>query len=157
MRTVITGPGVSAGLDTNGDKAAAVLNRFEGVALDAEAAAAIQAALEECAARARARERDYEAGGVAAEDAAEEDPERLFFRSSDPYRGTLIPPPTEEWVPFAPGEAHWTDAGAAMPEELVRVLDAMEQGGKEPAGDAGERQRGRSGKGGAQGRGGRGG
>lgn len=158
VRTVIAGPGVSTGLDTNGerldtnlDEAAAVLNGFEGVALDAEAAAAIRAALEDCAARARARDQAYEAGGVAAEEAGEEDPEQLFFRSRHPYRGTLIPPPCEEWVPFAPGEAHWTEAGAAMPDELARALEAAEEAegqGRSAEGEESEgARRGKSGAG----------
>ena len=122
MRTVISGP--STALGTNGtqkaDEAAALLNGFEGVQLDAEAAAAIARALEECAERARAAEAACEAGGTAAQAALADDPGESFFRSAG-YHGELLPAClTEEFVPFVEDEPHWTLAGAEKPEMLVR-------------------------------------
>jgi hypothetical protein len=129
VRTVISGPGGESDGAARDDAAAAVLNGFEGVALDAEAQAAIAAALEACAARARAASQAYDRGGPAAADAAEDDPSAPFFRSDDPYRGTLVPPVSlEEFVPFSPGEPHWTQAGAEVPAELLRL--EAEQAGK---------------------------
>jgi hypothetical protein len=131
VRTVITGAAGGAVGAARDDEAAAALNGFEGVALDAEAEAAIRAALEACAARARAAEGAYDQGGEAAADAAQEDPNECFFRSADPYRGELLPPTTiEEFVPFEPGESHWTLAGAEVPPELARFLDEKGEGEK---------------------------
>jgi hypothetical protein len=137
VRTVITGPGgandPSTGSGQAGagrlDEAAGVLEGFEGVALDAEAEAAIRTALEECAARARTARAALDEGGEAALDAAEAlgndfvrvPPGRLS------YRGTLeFPSGFEEIVPFAPGEEHWSLAGAEMPEALAWLTDEAE-------------------------------
>jgi len=110
VRTVISGP---AGGADQVDAAAAVLEGFEGVALDPQAEAEIGAALEACAARAREAAAAYEQGGLAAADAAEGDPAESFFRSDLCYRGELVPAVTlEEFVPFREGERPWTDAGA---------------------------------------------
>jgi hypothetical protein len=118
VRTVISGAGEARDLG----EAAAVLEGFEGVELDAEAAAAIAAAIEACAARARESKAGYEEGGCSAEEAAEDDPDNIFFRSSDPYRGELVPPGgCHEFVPFAPGEPHWSEAGAEIPAGLVEL------------------------------------
>jgi hypothetical protein len=121
VRTVISGaPDREAA--ANDDEAAELLNGFEGVRLDAEAEAAIAAALEACAARSRAADEAYEKGGEAAADAAEDDPGESFFRSADPYRGELVPAVTlEEFVPFTPGEAPWRLAGAEIPPELLAL------------------------------------
>ena len=82
MRTVISGPATGGiGARERDDEAAAVLNGFEGVKLDAEAEAAIARALADCAARARAAEAACEAGGMAAADALADDPGERFFRS----------------------------------------------------------------------------
>jgi hypothetical protein len=129
VRTVITGAGGPEGA-VRDDEAAGVMNGFEGVELDAEAAAAIQAALEACAARAREASLALDRGGMAAEDAAEADPERVFFRSDGPYRGTLEPPTAfEDFVPFVPGEDSWRNAGEEMPAEVARWRDEAERGG----------------------------
>lgn len=137
VRTVITGPGAGDGAGRD-DAAAAVLNGFEGVPLDAEAQAAIAAALEACAERARAASEAYDRGGEAAADAAEDDPGEPFFRSDAPYRGTLVPATAiEEYVPFSPGEPHWTQAGAEAPAELPRLAEEAGEG-------AGESERGPS-------------
>lgn len=126
VRTVITGSGAGGDAGARDDSAAALLNGFEGVALDAEAEAAIAAALEACAARARAADSAYERGGKAAADAAEDDPGESFFHSTHPYRGELVPAcRVEEFVPFAPGEAHWTLTGAEKHPELIRIEEAQ--------------------------------
>ncbi len=115
VRTVISGPAAGAGQAgaDKADAAAAVLEGFEGVALDPQAQAEISAALEACAARAREAAAAYEQGGLAAANAAEDDPATSFFRSELSYRGELVPAVTlEEFVPFREGERSWTDAGA---------------------------------------------
>jgi hypothetical protein len=156
VRTVITGPAGANDPSTGSgqaaagrlDEAAAVLEGFEGVALDAEAEAAIRTALEDCAARARAARAALDEGGEAALDAAEAlgnafvrvPPGRLS------YRGTLeFPSGFEEIVPFAPGEEHWSLAGAEMPEGLARLTDEAEaEEAKRACGDPGRRKAGRS-------------
>jgi hypothetical protein len=116
VRTVITGPG--PGGDGAGalDSAAAALEGFEGVRLDAEAQAAIAAALEACAARAREAASARAQGGIAALDADEDDLDEPFVRvhhGGPEYRGELVPPvEMEEFVPFVEDERPWTDAGA---------------------------------------------
>lgn len=130
VRTVLTGGApLDFARDERGkkdDAAAAALNGFEGVALDAEAEAAIAAALEACAARARAADQAYTQGGEAAADAAEDDPNESFFRSVGPFRGELVPQcRVEEFVPFVAGEPHWSLAGADKPAELVRIEEEL--------------------------------
>jgi hypothetical protein len=127
VRTVIAGGGAGSGA-ARLDEAAAALEGFEGVALDPEAEAAIRAALEACAERARSLEEAYAQGGRAAEDAGEDDPGESFFRSSQPYRGTLVSGVEfSDAVGFVPGEDHWRRAGADMPEELARIRDELER------------------------------
>ena len=123
VRTVITGPSTGSG-SRDLDGAAGVMNGFAGVALDAEAQAAIAAALEACAARARA------AGEAVGEDRAdwdESDPEETWValpHKGTPYRGELLPPgECEAFVPFVEGEAHWVNAGAEVPEWHERPVD----------------------------------
>jgi hypothetical protein len=129
VRTVVSGP--SAGEDGAArlDAAAGVLNGFEGVVLDAEAEAEVAAAIEACAARERARQAALEEGGEAAADAEEDDPGQAFVRlgpNAMPYRATLEPGHgIEEFVPFVEGEAHWSQAGAEKPAELVRIEEAL--------------------------------
>jgi hypothetical protein len=132
VRTVITGSGDGGDPAARDDAAADLLNGFEGVKLDAQAEAAIAAALEECAARARATDAAYDKGGGAAADAAEDNPEESFFRSTHPYRGEMVPAVgLEEFVPFTEGESHWTQAGAEVPPELARIQDLARDRGKE--------------------------
>ena len=126
VRTVINGSGGDGG--GRGDEAAALLNGFEGVTLDPQAAAEIQQALEACAARARETKEAQDRGAMAAADAAEDDPDVPFIRApySVDYRGELVPPVgIEEIVPFAEGEPHWTLAGAEKPEMLVQWEEAQ--------------------------------
>jgi hypothetical protein len=77
VRTVVTGRGAAAGADGARDDALAEqLDGFAGVTLDAEAQAAIAAALEECAARHRAVDAACREDDDARADAAEDDPAR---------------------------------------------------------------------------------
>lgn len=136
VRTIINGAGGDPA--ANDDEAAAVLNGFAGVRLDAEAEAAIAAALEDCAARAREADAAYEKGGQAAADAAEDDPSESFFRSADPYRGELVPAVTlEEFVPFTPGEPPWRLAGAEIPPELLAIEAQLARDGEAQEGAGG--------------------
>ncbi|HYD36664.1 MAG TPA: hypothetical protein VEA60_03565 [Allosphingosinicella sp.] len=151
VRTVITGPGAGSGQAANddergarGDEAAAILGAFEGVVLDTEAAAAIAAALEACAARARAADAAYDKGGDAAVEAAADDPGEPFVRA-DLHQavqiGALEPAVgIEEWMPFVEGEPPWELAGLEMPPERA-ALKAREEAkaaasGRKRTGDA---------------------
>jgi hypothetical protein len=137
VRTVIDGSGANDNGAGRLDSAAEALNGFEGVALDAEAEAAIAAAIEACAARARAAEAAFEEGGEAAADAEEASGE-AFVRlppGGSPWRGALVPPvETEEWVPFTPGEAPWTLAGLDMPPERAEIEAKLEAKAREREG-----------------------
>jgi hypothetical protein len=136
VRTVISGPSTGSGQAGAGpagadkdDAAAAVLEGFEGVALDPQAEAEIGAALEACAARAREAAAAYEQGGLAAADAAEGDPAESFFRSDLCYRGELVPAVTlAEFVPFREGERPWTDAGADVVDWVPAAAAAPPDG-----------------------------
>ena len=135
VRTVITGRGAGGDPAVREDEAAALLNGFEGVRLDAEAEAAIAQALAACAARARAADEAYQTGGRAAADAAADDPGESFFRSED-YHGALLPAcQIEEFVPFIEDEDHWHLAGAEKPAALVAFEERQQkgQGEKEPS------------------------
>lgn len=148
VRTVITGPAAGPGRAANddgpgarGDCAAAILNGFEGVELDAEAAAAIAAALDACAERARAADAAYDKGGDAAIEVAADDPGEAFVRA-DLFQAIqigAIEPATAigEFVPFVPGEAPWELAGAEMPPDRARLEAPPEEGGPEAAGGPG--------------------
>jgi hypothetical protein len=123
VRTVITGPAANDPAGARGNEAAATINAFEGVPLDAEAEAAIAAALEACAARARDSDLAYDKGGDSAVEAAADDPEVPFVRA-DLFQavavGALEPAVAiEEFVPFVPDEAPWELAGAEKPAALV--------------------------------------
>jgi hypothetical protein len=146
VRTVITGPGPGCGGAANddergarGDEAAAALGAFEGVRLDAEAEAAIAAALEACAERARAADLAYDKGGDPAAEAAADDPEAPFVRA-DLFQGVAIGAlepavALEEFVPFVPGEAPWQLAGAEMSPERA-ALEAKRAPGAAREGEA---------------------
>ena len=136
VRTVIRGPAGNDPPTGSGraggsrlDAAARVLEGFDGVTLDAEAEAAIAAAIEGYAARVRAAEAALDEGGEAAADAGEA-LGHDFIRvgpGADPIRGALESGvQAEEVVPFVPGEAHWSLAGAEKPEALVRFEEEME-------------------------------
>lgn len=125
VRTVIAGPAANDDPGARGDSAAEILNGFEGVVLDAEAEAAIAAALEACAERARAADSAYDQGGDAAAEAAADDPGEPFVRA-DLHQavqiGAIEPAmTTEEFVPFVEGEAPWELAGAEMSPERAAL------------------------------------
>ncbi|HEY0325007.1 MAG TPA: hypothetical protein VGC46_03380 [Allosphingosinicella sp.] len=135
VRTVITGdgagPSTGSGQAVGGareDQAAGVLNGFEGVALDAEAMESIQAALEACAARARALDSARDKGGMAAIDADEDDPDEPFVRvhhGGPDYRGELLPPvELEEVVPFGEDTHSWRRAGDEVIDWVPQVVEA---------------------------------
>ena len=118
VRTVISGDG-KGGRGANHDAAAATLEGFEGVQLDAEARAAIMRALHACAARAQADQRDIEKGGEAATDAIEDDLSEPFVPlapGGTPWRGTLEPPVGREEVVLPEGEDAWDLLGKPVPE-----------------------------------------
>jgi hypothetical protein len=120
VRTVINAPGDAVDLEA----AAGVLDRFAGVVLDAQAQVAIAAALEACAARARA------AGAATGEERADyeaSDPDEHFVfapRNGTPYRGALLPPgEAEAFEPFVEGEAHWVRAGEEVDAYALEVAE----------------------------------
>jgi hypothetical protein len=116
VRTVINGAGREGGSEKV-EAAAGALAEFEGLPLDDEAHAAIHAALEACAARAREA---YDAVGEDAADYAEANPNEVFVAlpaGGCEYRGALEPPVTlEDWVPFTEGEGPWEQTGAPLPD-----------------------------------------
>ena len=127
MRTVISGDGRShAALD---DDHAAILQRFDGVQLDPQAAAAIQAALEDCAARHRDADAFAENGSDEAIATDLDDTRNPFVplpETSSPYQGNIeLPYSLDEFQPFTPGEDHWRFAGAEIPEHYREALDRM--------------------------------
>lgn len=137
VRTVITGPSTTLGTGYGGDgevlalrddRLAGALNGFAGVALDPEAEAAINAALEACAARARAADAAMGAGGEAAADAAEDDAAEPFVRvaeDGDPFRGSLVPAcAVEDFEPFVAGEPDWRLAGDHDPRVAIEAAVA---------------------------------
>lgn len=135
MRTVTSGERAPPeALALRDDRLAGTLAGFAGVALDGEAEAAIAAALEACAARAREAEADMDAGGPAATRAVADDPAESFVRlreDDSPYLGVLVPPVLLQEVPeLIPGEAHWQLAGAEMPAWAI----ALEEREAETAG-----------------------
>ncbi|HEX8308110.1 MAG TPA: hypothetical protein VF645_06785 [Allosphingosinicella sp.] len=152
VRTVITGPSSGSGQAANddgraarGDEAAAVLGAFEGVRLDSEAEAAIAAALEACAERARAADSAYDKGGDAAAEAAADDPGAPFVRADLVEAiaiGALEPAARiEEFVPFVPGEAPWELAGAEKPAALIAFEAQARPAEPGPAEPGGRRKR----------------
>ncbi len=129
IRTVISG-GDAGERAARDDALAETLNGFAGVALDAEAHATIAAALEACAARQRVSDAAIERGGEAAANALESDPATAFVRLPKgglPYRGVLVSgfERAEEDEERFPEEAHWSQAGAEIPEEIAKLIDAQ--------------------------------
>lgn len=109
-----------------GEGAQALLAGFEGVALDAEAQAAIMAALHDCAARTRALEAGKEAGGDEGADWQADDPEEPFVPMPErglPWRGTLEPAAAIEMVELPEGEDSWVLLGEEKPKWLVEMED----------------------------------
>lgn len=120
MRVTSGERGDPATLAAREDALAGELAGFEGVALDAEAQAAIAQALADCAARARAADAVIEAGGEGEIDAQLDDPGQAFVAVGErahPYRASFESGyDFEEEVAFVPGEASWRLAGAEMPD-----------------------------------------
>jgi len=114
VRTVITGNGKTA----EPHEAAQALENFEGIELDAEAQAAITAALEACAARYRADKEMINADDDEAVAIMVDDPTEDYVptcQNGNPYHGELYPPTImTEYVPFQEGESHWIYTGAVM-------------------------------------------
>jgi hypothetical protein len=112
---VITGNGKAA----EPHEAAKALENFEGIELDAEAQAAITAALEACAERYRADKElinadDHDAVAILVDDPAEDYVPAC--KDGNPYHGELYPPTIlTEYVPFQEGESHWAHTGAELP------------------------------------------
>ncbi len=125
IRTVIHGTGADG---ARTDALADAIQRFDGVTLDAEAEAAIRAALDACAARRRIEDEALDRGGEEANDVLEDDPATSFVRTghnSRPYRGTLeAGVEIAEPLRFGRGEAHWRLAGAPMPEWAAAIAHA---------------------------------
>ena len=117
VRTVISGDGRDGGGAERGDATARALEDFTGVALDAQAEAAIAAALEECAARQRAADAVIEQGGMNAAAAQLDDPAAPFVRCDEADEPTWLTQepvmPVEDVTLFAGDEALWAMTGAA--------------------------------------------
>jgi len=120
LKTVVTGPAAAPGRIARDDGAAAIVNAFEGVDLDAEAQAEIYRALEACAERRRALEAD-----------PENDPECLFAYPSQArggaYLGELELGADEDWVEYRPaGEHAWQNLGeGGGAAEIDRIVAGM--------------------------------
>jgi len=119
LKTVISGPAGAPSQLAADDQAAAVLNAFQGVALDEEAQARIYDALAACAERRRALEND-----------PENDPECEFLRVPPGdlrYLGELEGGVEGDWVEYRPeGEHRWESLGeGGGAAEIDRVLAEM--------------------------------
>jgi hypothetical protein len=137
VRTVIHG-GVAGAIDTGGtqDESAALLEGFDGAALDEQAQAEIGAALLALAARQRAIDAAVEEGGAEAIALQADDPAvpLVRLRAHDaPYYGPLqlgegpvdADPPVRLAV-----EAGWVDAGGDIPEGYREWIEAAEARGE---------------------------
>jgi len=136
VRTVIQGSPSGRSADGSQDAAAAALEGFEGVALDAQASAEIEAALLALAERQRAIEAAVEEGGdagIAAQIADVAAPLVRLHEKDVPYRGPLQL--GEELVDdeeplYIAGEAGWVQAGAEIPEVWREWIEAAEARGE---------------------------
>ena len=137
VRTVIHG-GVSTSLDTNGkqDAAAERIEGFDGVALDAQAKAEIDAALLALAARRRGVDAAVLAGEPEAIALQLDDPEAGLVRLGEralPFHGPLQmhegPADADPVQRFA-GEADWVEAGGEIPEGWRAWIEAAEARGE---------------------------
>ncbi len=137
VRTVIHGDGAGAS-DPAGkqDAAAALLEGFEGAALDAEAEAEIGAALLALAERQRALVAAADEGGVEAIAAQIDDPGVALVRLGEtgiPFYGPLQAfegPADAEPVQRFAGEADWVSAGGEIPEGYREWIEAAEARGE---------------------------
>jgi hypothetical protein len=140
VRTVIHGPSAAAGTNGDGvaaqDDAAALLEGFEGVALDARAEAEIGAALLALAARHRALIAAADEGGPEGIAAQIDDPGVELVRLGErgaPFYGPLQPfegPADAEPVQRFAGEADWVSAGDDIPEGYREWIEAAEARGE---------------------------
>ena len=121
LRTVTSGGRDSEAKAANDDRLTAEIAGFEGVTLDAQAAASIRQALEDLAERRRGADANYEDGGSIAFDQGVCDSEADFVRVGGGdicYAGELEPVVTSEtYVPFIADEDGWRLAGASIPPE----------------------------------------
>ncbi|ALH82806.1 hypothetical protein [Sphingopyxis macrogoltabida] len=137
VRTVIHGGAAGTGDPAAGqDAAAALLDGFGGVALDAQATAEIDAALLALAARQRALIAAVDAGGPDAIAMQLGDPGVELVRMDDkamPYYGPLQvhegPADAEPVQRFA-GEADWVSAGGDIPDAYLAWIEAAEARGE---------------------------
>ena len=137
VRTVIHGGAAGTGDPAAGqDAAAALLDGFGGVALDAQATAEIDAALLALAARQRALIAAVDEGGSDAIAMQIGDPGVELVRMDDkamPYYGPLQvhegPADAEPAQRFA-GEADWVSAGGDIPEAYLAWIEAAEARGE---------------------------
>jgi len=115
VRTAVSGDGCEGGGAERGDAAARALEDFAGVALDAQAEAAIAAALAECAARRREADAVIEQGGMHAAAAQLDDPAAAFVRCDEADEPTWLTQepvmPVEDVTLFDRDEALWAMTG----------------------------------------------
>ncbi|WP_288986726.1 hypothetical protein [uncultured Sphingopyxis sp.] len=141
VRTVIHGPSTSLGTNGDGvaaqDDAAALIEGFDGVALDAQAQAEIDAALLALAERQRALIAAADAGGADAIAAQLDDPGSAMVSLRDhdaPYHGPMQmfdgPPVDGEPAQRFAGEADWIAAGDTIPEAYLAWIEAEEAAGR---------------------------
>ncbi|MBE1527849.1 hypothetical protein GGC65_002305 [Sphingopyxis sp. OAS728] len=138
VRTVIHGDGAGAGDPVGAqDEAAALLEGYEGTALDDQAQAEIGAALLALAERQRAMIAATDEGALEAIAMQLDDPgvEMVQLREHDtPYYGPLqmyegAPVDAEPVQRFA-GEADWVSAGGDIPEGYLAWIEAAEARGE---------------------------
>lgn len=127
VTTVISGGGDGGAARIEADnKAAALLNGFEGMALDDAARAEIMAALHACAAREQALDAAHAQNAARGFEQAAWDSDEDYLpipKGANPYVGTLEPPVLLEDLDLAEGEAHWTELRV---EETAPPDDAAE-------------------------------
>jgi hypothetical protein len=103
----------------NADKAAATIEQFAGLELDAEAKAQIMAALEACARREQSLEAAWQRHPNMGFELEAEEGSEVYLPlppGAREWQGTLEPPvQTEESVTLG-GEDHWTLLGLEAPE-----------------------------------------
>lgn len=141
VRTVITGDGGDSGVSgsegkaSKDDELAGQLLDFDGVELDAEARAAIDAALLACAERRRAVNANIALEGDIAVEQQLLDPETDYVRVADdegalPARVFEQYPDESAPDTFIEGEAHWVEAGKELGEQEMAMLHYIESAGK---------------------------
>jgi hypothetical protein len=129
VRTVINGDGGNK--IERDDGSAQLINGFDGVDLDPQAHADIQAALEACAARVRDKDPDRDAPREQILAGELADPEVDFVRvpedSAAAWHGLENGMITEDGAPFIPGENDWRSAGAEVPDMYHEVFDQLQR------------------------------